>query len=209
MPETRESQIDPITGIGVEVDEGFHVRDAATANWVVRKILEARAYAARVTAWAELEHRRAERDEQFLLRRFGVELEEWARQQIATQHDKRQSVSLPAGSIGFRVEPTKLCVTDEPALLAWCRQHLPSAIRTVESPMKTPLNDHLKTTGECPDGTTLIGGGRKFYVTVKNHKLNEGAPHEMCKTEESDAVPQQGPRATDDSVRFGQAHDSL
>ncbi len=177
MPEPRDESSDAIAGIGGEIDEGFHVRDAATANWVVRKIIEARTYAARVTAWAELEQRRAVRDEQFLLRRFGVELEEWARQQIATQHDKRQSVSLPAGSIGFRVEPTKLCVTDEPALLAWCRQHLPSAIRTVESPMKAPLNDHLKATGECPDGTNLIGGGHKFYVSAKNLKLVEGDSH--------------------------------
>ena len=70
-------------------DDGFVVRDASSANWVVRKIVEARAYAQRVKAWAELEQRRAQREEDVLLRRFGVELEAWARQQIAQQHDGR------------------------------------------------------------------------------------------------------------------------
>ncbi len=93
-------------------DDGFAVRDAASANWVIRKIVEARAYAQRVKAWAELEQRRAQREEDFLLRRFGVELQAWARQEIARQHDGRRSVSLPAGAVGFRTEPTRLAVTD-------------------------------------------------------------------------------------------------
>lgn len=159
-----------------EIEDGFVVRDAASANWVVRRIVEARTYAQRVKAWAELEQRRARREEDFLLRRFGVELEAWARRQIARQHDGRRSVSLPAGSVGFRVGPTRLAITDEKRLLAWCRTHLPSAIRTVESVPKTPLIEHLKLTGECPDGTELQGGGERFHITEKNLEINEGAP---------------------------------
>ncbi len=158
-------------------DDGFAVRDAASANWVIRKIVEARAYAQRVEAWAELEHRRAQREEDFLLRRFGVDLEAWARQQITQQHDGRRSVSLPAGAVGFRTEPTRLAVTDEKRLLAWCRAHLPSAIRIVESVPKTPLTDHLKATGECPDGAELQGGGERFHITAKNLDSGKGARH--------------------------------
>jgi len=58
-----------------EVPSTFAVTDAASANWVIRKIVEARAYAARVRHWSALEIRRAEREEQFFIRRFGVELE--------------------------------------------------------------------------------------------------------------------------------------
>ena len=157
------------------VQDGFTVRDAASANWVVRKIVEVRAYAERVKTWAELEQRRAQREDDFLLRRFGSELEAWARRQIAQQHDGRRSVSLPAGSVGFRVAPTRLAVTDEKRLLAWCRTHLPSAIRTVESVPKTPLIEHLKITGECPDGTELQGGGERFCITAKNLEKDKGA----------------------------------
>ena len=157
-------------------DEAFHVCDASTANWVVRKIVEARQYAQRVKAWAELEQRRAQRDERFLLRRFGVELEAWARQQVAQQHDGRRSVSLPAGKVGFRIEPTRLAITDETKLLAWCRANLPSAIRVIESVPKTPLMEHIKLTGEVPDGAEIQGGGERFHITAKNLEMDKGDP---------------------------------
>jgi hypothetical protein len=167
----------------IAVDEGFAVRDAASANWVVRKIVEARAYAARSKAWADAEQRRAQREEDFLLRRFGAELEQWARQQIARQRDRRQSVNLPAGRIGFRTEPTKLAVMDERQLLNWCRQNLSSAICTIESVAKTPLMEHLKATGECPTGTELMGGGHKFYISGRNPKFLEGVGHDATEEE--------------------------
>lgn len=56
------------------VPEQFSVKDAATASWVTKKINEARAYAKRVGAWADREIRRAERDEQFLMMRYGQQL---------------------------------------------------------------------------------------------------------------------------------------
>jgi hypothetical protein len=155
--------------------EGFSVHDAATANWVVRKIVEARAYAARVKAWAELEQRRARREEDFLIRRFGGELEAWARKQIAQQLDARRSVSLPAGCVGFRTEPTRLTITDDKRLFAWCRTNLPSAIRVIESVPKTPLMKHIELTGECPDGAELQGGCERFHIAAKNIGIDKGA----------------------------------
>ncbi len=154
--------------------KSFQVHDAATANWVVRKIIEARQYAARVKAWAELELRRAQRQEQFFMLRYERQLQDWVRQQIDTQHDGRRSVNLPSGTIGFRTEPKKLAVTDEKQLLAWCRGQLPSAIKVVESVPKTPLMDHLKTTGELPQGVELLGGNERFYVSGKILDFVEG-----------------------------------
>jgi phage host-nuclease inhibitor protein Gam len=150
----------------VEMDapEGFAVRDAASANWVIRKVVDARRYAERVETWAAAELRRAQREEEFFLRRFGCELEAWARQQIAQQHDRRKSVCLPAGTVGFRTEPPRLDISDESALLAWCKINMPTAVSTVQSVMKTPVIEHLKITGECPSGAEIAGGGEKFYV---------------------------------------------
>lgn len=148
----------------LEVPQGFAVRDAASANWVIRKVVEARRYAERVQTWAAAELRRAQREEEFFLRRYGTELEAWARRQIEIQHDGRKSVSLPAGVMGFRIEQARLDLTDESALLAWCKTHLPAAIKTVESIMKTTVTEHIKTTGECPSGAEIGGGGEKFYV---------------------------------------------
>src|SRR4051812_37176542 len=93
------------------VPEGFHVHDAGTASWVVRKVVEARRYADRVRAWAAAELRRAEREEQFIFMRFGAELEDWCRRELRTA--KRKSIALPGGVVGFRTTPPSLLIRDE------------------------------------------------------------------------------------------------
>src|SRR5438067_492799 len=111
-----------------EVDERFHVRDEPSASWVVRKVNEERAHRLRVQQWCDEELRRSDARERFLLFRFERELEEWTRQQLAKQHGQRRSIYLPGGTVAIRIQPTSIVVADEPRLLAWCRQHLPSAI---------------------------------------------------------------------------------
>lgn len=162
MSTETESDDDPI--VVVDADERFHVRDEGSANWVVRKIAECRSYRDHVARWAEAETLRAERQEAFLLRRFGDELEAWAREQIGKQHGRAKSIALPAGVLGFRREPTKLIVVDERALVGWCHAHLPVAIKTTESLLKSEVQSHIKTTGECPAGAEIGGGGERFYV---------------------------------------------
>ena len=146
------------------VPESFAVRDPATANWLVRKVVEARAYAGRVAEWAEREIRRAQRDEQFLLDRYGGELEEWARRQLNQEKGRRKSVALPAGTVGFRTKPPRLAVTDEDELLRWCKAHLPAAVATVERVLRSAVREHIAATGELPQGAEVAHGGEKFFV---------------------------------------------
>lgn len=145
-----------------DVPDRFEVHDAKSANWVVRRIVESRAYAEHVKQWAELELRRAERDEQFFLTRFGPQLEAWARGEIARL--RRKSVKLPAGTLGFRTDPPRLLVADETKLIRWCRASLPDAIKVETHVLKSLVKDHVRHTGECPDGAEVSGGGQRFYV---------------------------------------------
>jgi hypothetical protein len=144
------------------VPDAFAIEDASSANWLVRRIVEARAYAKRVKAWADAEVRRAERDEQFFLQRFGHQLEAWTKAQIAKGRSK--SVKLPAGTVGFRIEPPRLDITNEQRLIGWCRTTLPDAIRIETRVLKSVVKDHLEQTGECADGISIAGGGQRFYV---------------------------------------------
>src|SRR3712207_6570698 len=80
------------------VPDGFCVRDAETAAWVVRKIVEARAYGDRVREWAAAELRRAGREEGFFLYRYGHQLEQWARRQLEEEIGRRKSINLPSGT---------------------------------------------------------------------------------------------------------------
>lgn len=146
-----------------EVDERFHVDSRESANWLVRRIVNAREYKRRVELWAAAEIRRAEREEQFFLARFARELEEFARKQIAQQRG-RKSLPLPAGTIGFRTSPRRLDVRDERRLLAWCRRVIPSAIKTTEHVLKSSVIEHVERTGELPDGSELAGGDERFYI---------------------------------------------
>lgn len=159
MTETTEQpEVEPPP----EVPEAFSVEDASSANWLVRKIVEARAYAKHVKAWADAEVRRAEREEQFFVQRFGHQLEAWARQRISGS--RRKSLKLPAGTIGFRTEPPRLDVTDEPRLIGWCRRSLPKALRVETHVLRALVKEHVEQTGECPDGAEIGGGQQRFYV---------------------------------------------
>lgn len=151
----------------LDVPEAFSVRDDDSANWVVRKIAEARSYAAHVKEWAKREQERAERDEERLMARFSAELEEWARAQLT---GKKKSVDLPAGRLGFRSEPAKLTYVDkdaEKAALEWarkCHAECVVVIPASERLDKEAINRLMKTTGEIPDGATLVEATELFYV---------------------------------------------
>lgn len=166
-----------------QVNESFSVHDAASANWVVRKIVEARQYAARVKAWGEAELRRAQRQEQFFLMRYGRQLEDWARQRIDQQHDGRRSANLPAGAIGFRTQPRRLSIVDEKVLLAWCRAHLPAVIRVIETVPKSPLIEHFQATGECPEGVEILSRTERFCISAKNLDFLEGGQDVIAEKE--------------------------
>lgn len=134
------------------VPEAFHIHDEKSANWVVRKIVEARAYREHVRDWAERETRRAERDEAFFLQRYGGELEAWLRHRLAEVGGRRRSIALPGGTVGYRRQPPKLLVTDEPAVIAWAGLVCPDAVETVTRSRlrRRVLTDHVMQTGELP-----------------------------------------------------------
>ncbi len=139
---------------------GFVIRDASDASWVVRKIVEARARQSRIKDWVALELKSAQREEKFFLERFGDELEAWT----AENNGGKKTLRLPDGTLGFRSKRAVIQIADEDRVLDWCRDHLPEAVKTVESVLKTPLNEHLKETGELPPGCDLDAGGDEFYV---------------------------------------------
>lgn len=160
-------------GIEVEADhdhpvvpERFKVHSEATANWLVRRIIEARGYHQSVKAWADREIKRADRDEAFFLGRYGPELESWLHRQLQGQH-RRRSIPLPAGTVGFRRQPPKLMVLDEPAVLAWARTACPEAVEAVTTTRlrKRALIEHLSLTGEMPpSGAEFQNEPNRLYI---------------------------------------------
>jgi hypothetical protein len=148
-------------------EETFAVTDASSANWVVRRVVEARRYADHVRAWAAAELRRAEQEERWLLGRYGAQLEAWARGRIVRHHGgalRRKHVALPAGSVGLRRCPPHVAIADEARALAWCRANLPQAVQVRQLLSKAELLRHVSASGEVPDGTAVVEGGERFYI---------------------------------------------
>lgn len=168
-------------------DSTFEINSAHRANWIVRKIVESRKYAKNVEQWAAAEIARAESRERRLWERFGKNLESWLKTQLEVTRTERRSLNLPAGRLGFRKKSLFL-IKDQTALLAWCRAHLPTAVRvhidatgpTAEAilqtlPMKVPdaqinatamkaiVTNNIKKTGDMPAGVEM-GIEEKFYI---------------------------------------------
>ena len=167
FPEPLPSFDDPesILDAEPEVPEAFRVQDEDSANWVVRKINEARGRAERVKAWAKKEQERAAKEEDFFLRRFGPELEAWTRSQLT---GKKKSIPLPGGTVGFRKKAERLIVDDDRAIVAWAKQAHPELVVTVvkESVPAVDLNALLKRTGEVPPDAAahIEPEADQFYV---------------------------------------------
>ncbi|MGC4031355.1 MAG: host-nuclease inhibitor Gam family protein [Tepidisphaeraceae bacterium] len=143
----------------------FQITDEKTANWLVKRIQQSREYAARVKAWAEQELRRAAREEATLNFLFGRQIESWAKDEIGKFNGRRKSLCLPAGTVGFRSQPTRLVVDDETRVISWARQNLPSAIVVVEKLSKTTLNEYTEKTGDIPDGGVHVEVAQeKFFI---------------------------------------------
>lgn len=147
------------------VPKQFAVEDDKSANWLVRKIVCARQYARQVKEWADLEIRRADREEQTLMFLFGRQLEHWSREEIAKFGGKRKSLNLPAGTLGFRSVPAKLVIDDEARVLSWAKSNLPEAIVVVERLAKPAINAYSEQTGVIPDeGVHVEPATERFFV---------------------------------------------
>ncbi len=143
----------------------FEINSAERANWLVRKLVECRQYAARARDFAGREQRRAAREERTLMWLFGRQLEAWTARQIAADGGRRKSISLPAGTVGYRRVAAKLVVDDEAVVLAWAKRQLPEAVVGTERLSKAVLDDVMKTTGVIPpEGAHVAAASEDFYV---------------------------------------------
>jgi hypothetical protein len=112
------------------VPNGFAINCGEHANWLVRRIKEARSYGDSVKAWTEKEVRRAQREEQTLMFLFGRQLETWFAGELEKVRGRRKSISLPAGTIGLRMISPTLQIDDEQCVIAWAMTHCPAAVQT-------------------------------------------------------------------------------
>jgi hypothetical protein len=148
-----------------EVFQGFAVNSDETANWVVRKIVEARAYHQRCADWCAREQTRAKRTEEFFLWRFGNQLRCWLDAKLVERGGRTRSINLPAGTVGLRRLAARLVIDDETAVLEWAKSHQPQLVVVTEKVSKSALSSYVSETGEMPSsGARVESAQDSFYV---------------------------------------------
>jgi hypothetical protein len=157
-------EFDSADALEMAVPEQFEVNDRSSAEWLVRTVVEIDAHMARVKVQAEKELNRTQRDRDFLLFRYGPQLERWTREQLRQTKGRRKSVLLLSGTVGFRATCQRLVVEDPSAALRWAKQFCRSAVVTIERLSKTQLKAHLTATGELPAGAYLQSPRQVFFV---------------------------------------------
>lgn len=139
--------------------EGFVPDTPEKADWVLGKIADARARAARVRQNAEIIARQHDADAEALEWRFGPALQAFARRELT---GKRKSLRLYNGVIGFRTKAAGVSVTDAGAALAWARESLPAAV--VETLDRRALSARLLDTAESVDFASFTPEEEVFYI---------------------------------------------
>lgn len=131
--------------VGQERPE-FQVTDEASAEWVLERIMNAEADAARdrlklkaVAERLEAAIKASEQRAEWFRNRYGTELEEFARGRL--EDAKTKTLKLTWGSISFRTVKGGLRVSDPEAALAWAKQYAPESVKVSESFQITKLPD--------------------------------------------------------------------
>ncbi len=84
-PETTETSADNITTARPE----FHITDAASANWFLRRLAGIESEKARVKAQAAQITSQLDADANSLRSRYEAEAREWAREELAKKGNRR------------------------------------------------------------------------------------------------------------------------
>ncbi len=150
------------------IAEGFSVKDQASFDWVLKKILDAETdmNARQMKHNFILEQMKAEMKQarsrvEWLKGRFGPELEAYALQLIEEEQAQRpgknvsKTIKSLFGKVSFRTVAGRLKVKDAEKALAWAKQYFEPAVKTEEtfliSLVPEPVKEELVRTLKDPD----------------------------------------------------------
>ena len=82
---------------------------------------------------------------------------------------RKKSIGLPSGRIQL-IQPKDAYIWEkEDTILEWAKKNLPGAVQIKETIKKPEIKEHVKKTGEIPDGLKIEPGSEKkpsFYVIL-------------------------------------------
>lgn len=148
--------------------EAFVPNTKDKVDWVLGRIADRRARAARIRENAEKIARQEEAEAESLIWRFGPALQAFCRAQ--TDGTKRKSLRLLNGVMGFRMKPAGVTIIDLPDGLAWAEANLPSCLRVDRRVLDAALTVNEggdvvhKATGEKLDFAEAKPAEEVFFI---------------------------------------------
>lgn len=137
-------------------NEGFCIDTDQKAEWALRKIAEAKTELAK---WEEFYQRKLEACRADTQSTIDFMMGHLLRYFTAQEHRVTKSgirkYSLPSGDLVLKPSGIDYQRDDE-KMLAWCKEHLPQAVKVTEKAAWADVKAHIKETGEMPDGVTVI-----------------------------------------------------
>ncbi len=143
-----------------ETPEVFTPDTESKADWLLGKIADARARAARVRENAERIARAHEAEADGLEFRFGPGLQAFTQRELSG--GKRKSLRLLNGVLGYRTRAASVSVTNPTAALEYARLNYPAAV--VETLDRKALSAALLETGEAVDWAFFQPEEQVFYI---------------------------------------------
>ena len=159
-------------------DEKFTVNSLGSANWCLKKIkvaedkkAELKQFIADEKAKLDLFLAEAVKEHDDKIEYFSYLLEPYIAETL--KDEKKKSIKLPGGVVGFRASQPKI-ERDEEKLLAWVKANKASFVKVSENVNWSDLKTELKfegkqavtTDGEVVPGITVEEQEAKFYVKV-------------------------------------------
>lgn len=150
--------------------ERFVIHNDQMAEWAMGKIAQANADLKKWESFYKEKLEAARKDAEGTISYMSALLQEYFdTQERRVTKTGIEKYSLPSGEL-VRKPGGLDYKRDEAALLAWCKQNLPDAVKVTEKAGWAEVKAYIKETGEIPEGVEPYQTEAAFSVSVKEAK---------------------------------------
>jgi phage host-nuclease inhibitor protein Gam len=158
--------------------EGFVVDSMDKAEWALSKIARSEhrismlsELAAKAKARIDARLEQITKGDRASVANLGEMIRPWAEVEVA-KNEKRKSIQLLGGVVGFRQSPGRVEVTDEAAAISWLlAKNESECIRIKQEINKIAVKKRIEQTGELPAGITFAAGEVRFYIEAARPEI--------------------------------------
>jgi len=157
----------------------FHVVDEKTANWVLRKLANLEAERVRIEEQSKKMISSVRTDYDEIIRRYGDELEAWARQELLDHGNRKKTVHTFHATLAFRTVAAHLKLAEPDEALKYVREHAREHLQVIEKLNATTYREEaarrMQQHGEILPGIERVPEQESFAIRFGTKEDGEEA----------------------------------